>query len=218
MTVDVAALTARLLPSPRPALTVYDGTGRVELSGRVIATWAYKTANLLAEEDAEGGTVLLDLPLTWRAVPATLGAWLAGASVAFQSATADIVFTDEPGRDYGAAEVFAVNTDPIALAWRGDLSGARDGIAEVTGQPDLLLAPPAPPAAIALAGPGVGFEDLVTVLGGGSEGRRAVRAASAWELTRLSLAQWAAGGSIVAFAPEVPDAERLAEQEGAALA
>lgn len=212
---DAHALAAHLAPSPRPALTVYGQNGRVELSGRVVATWAYKTANLLAEEALDPVTVLIDLPPTWRAVPAALGVWLAGHSVAFSASTAELVFTDEPTRDYGGAEVFAFSPDPIALAWRGALDGARDGIAEVTGQADVLLGPPAPPAVVALADAGIRAVDLQEVLGTGYAGRLATHVTTAWELTRMALAQWSASGSLVAFIPGTSDAERLAAQEGA---
>lgn len=219
MTFDAASLASRLLPSPRPALTVYDGEGRVELSGRVVATWAYKTANLLAEEDLAGGVVVLDLPVSWRVVPAALGIWVGGASVSFGLGEADAIFTDEPSQAE-AGEVFAVDPSPLALSWSGDLGSWRDGIAEVTGQPDLLLGPPPSPAPVALVAPEVRSADLEELLSGGTSGRLAIEVATPWELTRFALAQWLAGGSLVAFAPGLgsrEDLSRLAEQEGATL-
>ena len=73
----------------RPRLTWYDdGLGptrgeRIELSGRVLANWAAKAANLLQEDldVAPGSLVEVDLPTHWRAAYWLLAAWSVGAEV-----------------------------------------------------------------------------------------------------------------------------------------
>lgn len=86
-----------LASSPRPAVLDYAGGGergggggggeggdRVELSGRVLANWGAKTANLV---DSEGygpdATVLVDLPLDWMSLAVLLGLARAGVEVVF---------------------------------------------------------------------------------------------------------------------------------------
>ncbi|WP_245605724.1 TIGR03089 family protein, partial [Promicromonospora kroppenstedtii] len=87
---DVASLLARLAADGgRPRLTWYGDDGeRVELSGAVLANWASKTVNLLVEEfdAAPGTTVVVDLPVHWRAAVWTLAAWRTGATVALPDA------------------------------------------------------------------------------------------------------------------------------------
>jgi uncharacterized protein (TIGR03089 family) len=88
--------------SPRPAVVDYaTGGDRVELSGRVLANWAAKTANLLdAEGLGAGSTVAVDLPAGWQPLALLLGAARAGVDVVFTAAgsatDADLVVTDAP--------------------------------------------------------------------------------------------------------------------------
>lgn len=68
----------------QPRLTWYGADDeRVELSGRVLANWVTKAANLLTEEAdvSPGSRVLLDLPLHWRAAVWALATWTAGGEV-----------------------------------------------------------------------------------------------------------------------------------------
>lgn len=68
----------------RPRLTWYGPESeRVELSGRVLANWVVKAANLLGEEaDVERDSrVLLDLPVHWRTLVWAAGTWTAGGQV-----------------------------------------------------------------------------------------------------------------------------------------
>jgi uncharacterized protein (TIGR03089 family) len=84
-------LLARLLASDptRPRLTWYDDAEgptrgeRIELSGRVVATWTAKAASLLVDDldVTRGDTVALQLPPHWRAVYWALAAWTVGAVV-----------------------------------------------------------------------------------------------------------------------------------------
>ncbi len=102
--------------SPRPAVVDYaSGQDRVELSGRVLANWAAKTANLLdAEGLGAGSRVAVDLPAGWQPLALLLGAARAGVEVVFTAAgsvpDADLVVTDGPAAWASApAELWAVS-------------------------------------------------------------------------------------------------------------
>lgn len=133
---------------PRLAFSSSDGE-RLELSGRVLANWSAKTANLLvAEADAEpGSTVALDLPHHWRTVVWALGTWLTGAAVVLPGAhddalgeSYDAVITTDPDRWLPHSDVVvAVPLASFALRWPGTLPGAAlDGSADVASHPDSL--------------------------------------------------------------------------------
>ncbi|NUL44021.1 hypothetical protein F7P69_02240 [Cellulosimicrobium funkei] len=94
--------------SPRPAVVDHTADGdRIELSGRVLANWAAKTANLLdAEGHGPGSTILVDLPLGWKSMALLLGAARAGVQVRFASSVSsasadsgsvDLVVSGTPG-------------------------------------------------------------------------------------------------------------------------
>lgn len=76
---------AALAASPRPAVVDHAGGGdRVELSGRVLANWGAKTANLVESEGhGPDATVLVDLPLDWTSLAVLLGLARAGVAVVF---------------------------------------------------------------------------------------------------------------------------------------
>src|SRR6476469_2959124 len=106
-TTPPAALLARLVAADpgRPRLTVYDDADgptrgeRIELSGRVLANWVAKAANLLVDELGveRGDVVVLDLPTHWRAVYWALAVWRVGAVVAVEpDPRAVVVVTDRP--------------------------------------------------------------------------------------------------------------------------
>src|SRR5690625_7671347 len=64
-----------------PSLTWYGPDAeRVELSGRVLANWVTKAANLLADEAdvTPGALVQLDLPMHWRTAVWALAVWACG--------------------------------------------------------------------------------------------------------------------------------------------
>lgn len=94
----------RIVPSllssdpARPRVTFYDDTAgptrgeRIELSGKVLANWVNKAANLLQEEFdlADGGTVALALPAAhWRTVYWALAVWSVGGTVVTGPAASD---------------------------------------------------------------------------------------------------------------------------------
>ncbi|GAA1629315.1 TIGR03089 family protein [Georgenia ruanii] len=148
----LASFTGGETSSPR--LTWYGTDGeRTELSGRVLANWVTKAANLLVEEaDAEPGTtVVLDLPVHWRAVVWALASWTCGARVVLTSAEdvledeegPDVVVTHRPGEAPGedAAElVLAVALPALAMEWDGEElpSGVVDAAAELMSFGDHL--------------------------------------------------------------------------------
>ncbi|MGO1182852.1 MAG: TIGR03089 family protein [Micrococcaceae bacterium] len=70
-----ADLIAHVGASARPALIQYHRDGsRTELSGRVLVNWAAKTANLLDHHGIDtSGVAVLDLPLHWLSLAASLG-------------------------------------------------------------------------------------------------------------------------------------------------
>lgn len=222
------SLLAAVARSPRPHLTFYsaDGTERVELSGRVLANWVAKTANFLDEEGLDAGDVVrITLPVHWRGLVWAWAAWVHGSAICTRGARdgAAMLVTHEPGSGAapGDAVVVAVPLQPLALRWQGELpGGVVDGGAEVMGQADALLrAPAVAEDALAVAGPNLTFADLAAAIGMGEPARIAFAPRSLWEMVRRCMAAWAAGGSVVLFAPEVPAARwaELAAQEGATL-
>ncbi|GMA38963.1 TIGR03089 family protein [Mobilicoccus caccae] len=121
--------------SARPRLIWYAPGERIELSGRVLATWASKVADLLQEDlDAEVGTrVLLVGAPHWRLLAWALGTWTLGATVVVdesgESATdvtagidvaADIVVAD--GSRIAAGEFDTTTPDAVVALTRAALA------------------------------------------------------------------------------------------------
>jgi uncharacterized protein (TIGR03089 family) len=148
----LADLPARLASADptRPRLTWYDDADgptrgeRIELSGRVVANWVAKAANLLADELGveRGDVVVLDLPAHWRALYWALATWRAGAVVSPEpDARAVVVVTDRPQETPIApgARVVAVSLPALARGWAGRaLDGAVDEAADLLAQPDVF--------------------------------------------------------------------------------
>lgn len=222
---DVASLLARLAADGgRPRLTWYGDDGeRVELSGAVLANWASKTVNLLVEEfdAAPGTTVVVDLPVHWRAAVWTLAAWRTGATVALPDAAVagpDVVVTDTPERwaDAGA-DLVVVSLPALARRYDGELPpGAIDAASAVMTYGDVIgWVPDVDPDqdALVTAAGAVGHKGLVPEPGDGTrvlvDGRAAVA-----DMLRELLGTWAGGGSVVltsagtAAALEADDARR----------
>lgn len=83
----------------QPRLTWYGPNDeRVELSGKVLANWVTKAANLLAEEGEvePGSRVLLDVPVHWRALVWALATWCAGGELVLP---AEDEFDEDPFAD-----------------------------------------------------------------------------------------------------------------------
>lgn len=146
---DLAVTLASREPT-RPRLTWYDDADgptrgeRIELSGRVLANWVAKTANLLSDQLGveRGDVVVLDLPAHWRALYWALAAWRVGAVVSLEpDARAAVVVTDRPQDTPIApgARVVAVTLPALARGWAGRaLDGAVDEAADLLSQPDVF--------------------------------------------------------------------------------
>ena len=178
-----------------PRLTWYGDDGeRVELSGRVLANWTVKAANLLAAEcgAGPGTTVLLDLPAHWRLLVWALGGWAVGAELTAPDGDPDVVVATDPERWSGSgAHVVAVALPALARAWSGPLpAGTVDGASELMGQPDVPVFAVAP---VRAAAPGA---EPTRVL---------LLADDPATLLELAWPVWESGGSIVLVTPRGDD-------------
>lgn len=218
-----AALLAALAGSDptRPRLTWYDDLPgatqgeRIELSGRVLATWTAKAANLLQEDlDAGPGTVVeLDLPPHWRAAYWLLAAWSVGADVIVGGSRAnqrpDIVVTDDPPdwTDCGAA-VVAVTLAALARSWPGEplAAGMVDEAKELATYGDRFepwAAPDLRAAALDTADGSWTYAELVPAArsaaeaAGLGEGARVLTSAGPESVVGCWLAPWVVDGSLV---------------------
>ena len=106
----------------QPLLTLYDGSGRVELSGATTANWVAKSANLLVDGLGGPARIGLLLPLHWQSVALMLAGAAAGAEVVIAAVAADLdgcdaVFTtpDQAAAafDFGADEVVVLSGHPL---------------------------------------------------------------------------------------------------------
>lgn len=207
-----------------PALTWYGPDAeRVELSGRVLANWVTKAANLLADEAdvTPGALVQLDLPMHWRTAVWALAVWACGGTVALpgaEGAGADVLVSSRPSAD-GAPLVIAVALPALARAVPDLPEGAIDGAAELMAQPDVLDNPPdwdPGESALgdlsheALADPA----QLVAPLP--PAGRYLLPAEDVATGLRTALALWLTGGSVVLVGDPEADLDHLGMQEGAA--
>lgn len=132
----------------RPALTYYDdrpdGTGeRIEISRRVLRTWAAKAANALQEglDVQPGSVVLVDLPAPhWRLAYWALAVWSVGATLTVDTHEgADVLVTDDPGSELAedCDEVVAVALPALARDFGSELrSGVLDEAAELASYAD----------------------------------------------------------------------------------
>lgn len=222
---DLAALLHRVSLSAQPHLTWYSdgGAERVELSGRVLANWVSKAANLLDEEGIDSDcAVLIDLPVHWRTAIWSWAAWLRGATVHWgkdPSHEYDAAISSRPHDRDTADLVIAVPLAPLALSWKGDPlpSGVVDGAADLMTQADVLLSP-LPSVGEAL--PGVPFSELIEgtdpLIEGTEPARRIALQPSDHTWVREALGLWAHGGSVVVMNDLNPaTAQRIAAQESA---
>lgn len=138
----------------QPRLTWYDDAPgptqgeRIELSGRVLATWSAKAANLLVDDLGveRGDVVALDLPTHWRSVYWALAAWRLGAVVTLaDDAVAAVLVTDSTEPRGVAPQVVSVSLPALARRWAGGVDGtaplppgAHDEAADLPGQPDVF--------------------------------------------------------------------------------
>lgn len=122
----------------RPRVTFYDDSPgptkgeRIELSGKVLANWVNKAANLLQEDlDAGPGTrVRIDLPAAhWRTVYWALAVWAVGATVVTDG-DADLRIADSAPADV------VVTLAALSRAHQGDVGGGIDEAKELATYAD----------------------------------------------------------------------------------
>ncbi len=188
--------------SGRPRVTFYDETSgeRIELSAVVLDNWVAKAANLLVEEfDAGPGTVItLRLPDGhWRTLYWALGVFATGATLDLTGAADPAVtITDDPA---SAADPLILVTLP-ALARRhpGPLpAGALDEAAEISGFPDVQLAPATPAAGDRALLTADGEFDFAGLVPKGPAGARVLVTETGPDFIRRCLAVWAGDGSVL---------------------
>ena len=192
-------LTGLLRSDPTsPRITCYDdGTGeRIELSGKVLANWVSKAANLLQDElDAgPGTTVALRLPPDhWRTYYWALAAWSVGAHVTTTAAPSDIAVgvTAEPS---GNTQI-VVTLSALARRATADVpAGGIDEARELSSYGDAFV-PYRVPADTDPALDDTSYADLVDV--GGALRRRVLVTGDPGEALRHALAVWADDGSVL---------------------
>ena len=216
-----SALLAALVRSDptRPRLTWYDDTAgptqgeRIELSGRVLANWTAKAANLLQEDlDIEPGSrVALDLPAHWRAAYWLFAIWGVGAeAVLGATGDADVAVTSTPGSIPAGPALVAVTLAGLARSWVGEPlpSGAVDEAKELATYGD-RFEPWARPGAedVALSAPGQSWTYGQVVPSARASAAelglvpqaRVMTSAGPQDAVRAWLGAWAVDGSLVLF-------------------
>lgn len=215
-----------------PRVTFYERTPgptsgeRIELSGKVLANWVSKAANLLSEEfDVGPGTaVCLLLPAAhWRTTYWCLAAWALGAEVTFVDADNDdaaapddveVLVTCVPEPDFTGDQV-VVSLPMLARAASVEVpAGALDEAKELSTFADVFTPfdePSGSDVALVADGGNVTYRDLVTSDAPAS--RRYLASPDPATVLRA----WATGGSVVLVRgdAEADDLERLLAQESA---
>lgn len=217
-----------------PRITFYERTPgptsgeRIELSGKVLANWVSKAANLLSEEfDVEVGTrVGVFLPAAhWRTAYWCLAAWSLGAEVTFVDSDAagsevpvdgDVLVTCVPEPGFGGPQVLVTLAMLARSAAAPVPAGALDEAKELSTFADVFTPfdePSGSDVALVTGDERVTYRDLTS---GGAPERSYLAAPDPATLMRT----WAAGGSVVVVRGEVSDdeLERILDQEGAGRA
>ena len=209
----------------RPRLTWYDDQPgptqgeRIELSGRVVANWTAKAANLLQEEldVGPGSLVAVDLPAHWRAAYWLFAAWSVGAEVVVGGSLAGhrphVVVTDDPA-DWSGGDlpVVAVTLAALARTWAGEPlpAGVIDEAKELATYGDQFQAWATPAgAAAALRTPSRtwSYGELVPAALAAAaaaelaEGARVMTSAGPAHFVDTLLAAWVVDGSVVLVRP-----------------
>lgn len=195
----------------QPALCQYQGTERIEISGRVLTNWATKVANLVdAHFPTPPERFVLVGPAHWKFFAIAFGVrllgiepeWVAGepAQAADQDLGDALLVTHASadtleGAGLSAAELIQVDLATLATEFGADLDPfAIDFALEVPAQPDQLLVR-ITPAEIPQAREGntlIGPDPQAQTLGHGL-------------LLELALSTWAGGHALV-----ISDDENLA--------
>lgn len=197
----------------RPRLTWYDdepgpGLGeRIELSGRVLANWVAKAANLLQDDAAAapGTTVGLDLPTHWRTAYWALAAWEVGATVVLgaDAVGADVLVTDSAERAATHGGDAVLVTLPALARSHPDAAeagGAVDEARELATYGDRFSAlTDAEPGEVALSADGddTAYGGLVVPRPDWGPAPRVVVAGDPATALVQALSAWAADGSVL---------------------
>nr|WP_277628110.1 TIGR03089 family protein [Arsenicicoccus dermatophilus] len=194
----------------QPAITCYDRSGgptdgeRIELSGRVLLTWAAKAAGALQDEllVEPGTTVGLALPPHWRVGYWALATWWVGATLVTgpQAATADVLVTDDVAlaADHHGEQVL-VTLAGLARSHPGPVpAGVMDEARELASCPDRFV-PLLRPAGADLAWRATDRARTYAEELPGRTGRALVVASGAEteSCLRSMVEHWAGGGSVV---------------------
>ena len=226
-----AELLARLLAADaaRPRLTWYDDEPgatageRIELSGKVLANWVSKAANLLQDDAAAepGTTVGLDLPAHWRSIYWALATWSVGATVVLGPAAtgADVLVTDSPERAAAhGGDTVLVTLAALARAnpRAGEAPNAVDEARELSTHADAfsaLAVPERSDIAMATEAGDTAYGSLVHVEPSWGASPRVALRGTTEQVLRRCLSAWAADGSVVVGRGVSPrDAERSASE------
>lgn len=217
---DVLASLLRADPS-RPRVTFYDDSvnvgERIELSGKVLANWVSKAANLLQDEldVGPGSVVRIDLPAThWRTLYWALAAWSVGATVDVSgSGPAALLLTADVDAAAGSdADATALVTlAALARQAPSPAPGAIDEARELSTYADHLDAWDEPaPDDDALVGHEVHTYGDVVPDHGWPTGSRVHVTGDRESVLRDSLAAWAVDGSVLLVLGA--DTERIADR------
>ncbi len=210
-------LTALLRSDPaRPRVTFYDdSTGeRIELSGKVLANWVSKAANLLQDEleVGPGAVVRLHLPgQHWRTLYWALAIWSVGATVDLRaSGPAQLLVTTDLNEAADADAAVLVTLAALARQHPQPVPGnvideARE-LATYADQFEAWDRPTADADALVTAGDARTYADVVPTVDWPTGSRVHVGTDRTTAL-RDVLAAWSVDGSVVLVLG--PDADRL---------
>lgn len=217
----------------RPRLTWYDDEPgpslgeRIELSGRVLANWVAKAANLLQDDAAAapGTTVGLDLPTHWRTAYWALAGWEVGATVVVgaDAVGADLLVTDSAERAAAHGGDAVLVTLPALARSHPDAAeagAAVDEARELATYGDRFCAlSAAEPAEVALSAGGVdtAYGALVRPRPDWGPAPRVVVATDPATALVQALSAWAADGSVLMMRGSRAGVEHRLESEGVTL-
>jgi uncharacterized protein (TIGR03089 family) len=220
----------------RPRITSYDDQPgptqgeRIELSGRVLANWVAKAANLLQDEfDAGPGTVVaIELPVHWRAAYWLFAVWSVGAEAvvgpADRSLDADVLVTWMP-ESWSALRGRMVAVSLPALAREWDQMEPSPVLPDFVDEAKVLASygdvftpydPPAPDGpALTTAERSWSFDELVpaaraaAAAGELSARARVLTSAPVHQAVESWLPAWVVDGSLVVVRADAADQGRL---------
>jgi uncharacterized protein (TIGR03089 family) len=204
-------------------LTLYDGDGRVEVSGATTANWVAKSANLLVDGLGAPQRVGLLLPLHWQTVALLLAGVAASAEVVLAAQATDLsgcdaafVLADEADAALavGVDEVVALSGHPLGLPAAGLPAMVLDYAREVPSYADHFGGPRPGQAHVEAGG------ELVRPLPGIEPGARVLTTLDPADPTGAAvlLGALAAGAGLVLLrsgdARQVASAERATASAG----